>query len=394
MTDSSFPLTKHQTYLPPRNKSLIQWDGFLHSRSLSFDMALNSDPAYQPKPTPFLQESLINHRNFLMRTKLHMDTEVFLLSVNTHTNGPGHPESPERLFTLESLFRRLAQTGLTILCNSENSRSVEDVDSFFRIYEKVHSRDYLSTLLSRKVPPGTVIPLDPDTGLSNGSREAIMACGASLNALLQHRQANGGNYFLAERPPGHHALRDRAMGFCLVNHTAALAQNIHQTDPDSRVAVLDFDVHHGNGTEDSLRGLDRCLFISTHQYPFYPGTGSDKNNRREADGGGLLNLPLPEGIDDEDYRTVLKEKILPRLENFRPTDLIVSAGFDGHRDDPLGGWLLTEEIYLDIGRSLLSLECRFIASILEGGYNLTALSCSVEAYLNGIRRPSQVSRRY
>lgn len=221
-----------------------------------------------------------------------------------------------------------------------------------------------------------------------------MTCGESVDFLLHRRLANGGIYFLAERPPGHHALRDRAMGFCLVNHTAALAQNILQTDPDSRVAVLDFDVHHGNGTEDSLRGLDRCLFISTHQYPFYPGTGSEKSNQSDADGAGVLNLPLPEGTDDEDYRKVLKEKIMPRLEKFRPTDLLVSAGFDGHRDDPLGGWLLTEEIYSDIGRSLLSVECRFIASVLEGGYNLTALSRSVEAYLSGIGRPSQAPRSY
>ncbi len=322
-----------------------------------------------------------------------MDTEI-LLSANTHSNGPRHPESPDRLDTLRTLFLRLSHTGPIKLSIFTDSKTNKQEDSFFRIYEKVHSREYLSSLLLRQIPPGTTIPLDPDTGLSRGSREAVMTCGESVDFLLHRRLANGGIYFLAERPPGHHALRDRAMGFCLVNHTAALAQNILQTDPDSRVAVLDFDVHHGNGTEDSLRGLDRCLFISTHQYPFYPGTGSEKSNQSDADGAGVLNLPLPEGTDDEDYRKVLKEKIMPRLEKFRPTDLLVSAGFDGHRDDPLGGWLLTEEIYSDIGRSLLSVECRFIASVLEGGYNLTALSRSVEAYLSGIGRPSQAPRSY
>ena len=323
-----------------------------------------------------------------------MKPEISLLPINTHTNGPGHPESPNRLTTLETLFHRLAQEGVIRFSDAVGDPEKTDIDVFFPIYEGVHSRDYLSSLFLQKVPAGRVIRLDADTGFSDGSREAIIACAKSVASLLRHRETGGGIHFLAERPPGHHALRDRAMGFCLVNHTAALVQNIHRTDPDARLAVLDFDVHHGNGTEECLQGLDRSLFISTHQYPFYPGTGSGQNNRNDPDSGGILDIPLPEGTDDEDYRIVLRENILPRLEKFRPTDLIVSAGFDGHRDDPLGGWLLTEEIFSEIGQSLLSFECRFIASVLEGGYNLAALSRSVEAYLSGIGRPSQIPRSY
>ena len=313
-----------------------------------------------------------------------MKTKVSILPTNMHMNGPGHPESPKRLSTLEALFHKLAREGRIQLSDTAGDTPEDGLDCVFRIYQETHSREYITSLLFREVPTGTVVRLDPDTGFSEGSRKAIIACAKAVETLLQHRKTAGGIHFLAQRPPGHHALRDRSMGFCLVNHAGALVRNILQMDLDARLAVLDFDVHNGNGTEATLRDLNRCLFISTHQYPFYPGTGSGKDNRIDSDGGGILDLPLPEGTDDDDYRHVLREKILPRLEAFRPTDMILSAGFDGHRDDPLGGWLLTEEIFMEIGQSLPPLGCRFIASVLEGGYNSRALSRSVEAYLTGI----------
>ncbi len=305
---------------------------------------------------------------------------IFFLPGEGHSNGPGHPEGLRRLNTLDHLFRRLAAEGKVTLSDQWK----EDPESFFRVYEGPHLQQYLEGLLSFPFPSGGIARLDPDTGFSLGSLSAIQATASAISTLLQSRQQAGGLYFLAERPPGHHALSGRAMGFCIVNHTAAIAWNILRQDPEARVAVLDFDVHHGNGTEEILRGRDRFLFISTHQYPFYPGTGSGRDNSDRPRGEGILDIPLAEGTDDSAYHKILREQVLPRLERFRPTDLVVSAGFDAHREDPLGGLLLTEETYHVIGNSIRKLDCRFIASVLEGGYNLEALSRSVEAYLNGI----------
>ncbi|MHB1285757.1 MAG: histone deacetylase family protein [Leptospirales bacterium] len=297
-----------------------------------------------------------------------------------HSNGHSHPESPERLQSLSNLFFRLQSRGTISMSSVFAGKDLTP-------YNGPHLRSYLDMLASIDNPPESPRRLDPDTGFSTTTMTSILSTAATLELLLSSYQSGGGCFFLAERPPGHHALSDRAMGFCIVNHVATLAWHILRTNPESRVAILDFDVHHGNGTEAILRSQDRLLFISTHQYPFYPGTGSGRENTIRKKGEGILDIPLAEGTDDQQYRTVLNELVFPRLEQFRPSVLIVSAGFDAHRDDPLGGLLLTEETYHDIGRRLLTLECPFIASVLEGGYNLSALSSSTEAYLQGLNGP-------
>lgn len=294
-----------------------------------------------------------------------------------HRNGPSHPESPERLQTLSDLFSRLESSGMITLSSVAPAKNL-------RLYDGPHHATYLEILLELNRSANFPYRLDPDTAFSASSMAAILSTASALDFLIEAQLRGGGNFFLAERPPGHHALPDRAMGFCLVNHTATLAWHIHRSNPESRIAVLDFDVHHGNGTEAILRDQSRTLFISTHQYPFYPGTGSGKENTNRGRGEGILDIPLEEGTKDKEYRSVLLNTVFPRLEQFRPTHLIVSAGFDSHRDDPLGGLLLTEEIYQETGKRILALGCPFIASILEGGYNLSALSRSVEAYLRGL----------
>ncbi|MHB8422708.1 MAG: histone deacetylase family protein [Leptospirales bacterium] len=294
-----------------------------------------------------------------------------------HDNGHSHPESPERLQTLSSLFSRLESSGRITLSSISPAKDLN-------LYEGPHHRAYLDILAKLNASSGFPYRLDPDTSFSASSMAAILSTASALEFLMEAQQGEGGIFFLAERPPGHHALPDRAMGFCLVNHAAALAWHINRSNPESRIAVLDFDVHHGNGTEAILRHQPRTLFISTHQYPFYPGTGSGAENSDRGRGEGILDIPLEEGTDDKTYRKFLLDSVLPRMERFRPTHIIVSAGFDAHRDDPLGGLLLTEEIYLEIGKRLLTFGCPFIASVLEGGYNLRALSRSVEAYLQGL----------
>ncbi len=304
-----------------------------------------------------------------------------------HTNGPSHPESPERLQTLSTLFSRLASEGTVSLSSIPAGKDLS-------LYDGPHHRSYLDMLASLNDSPRSPRRLDPDTAFSSATMTAILSTASALSLLIEACRNEGGNFFLAERPPGHHALPDRAMGFCIVNHAAALAWHLHRLHPESRIAVLDFDVHHGNGTEAILRGLGQILFISTHQYPFYPGTGSGRENTDGRKGEGILDIPLQEGTDDDWYRTILDETVFPRLERFRPTFLIVSAGFDAHREDPLGGLLLTEEIYHEIGERLCTLGCPFIASVLEGGYNLSALSRSVEAYLRGLNGPDSSLSRF
>lgn len=293
-----------------------------------------------------------------------------------HTNGPWHPESPERQMALEALFERMERKG---------EIAVEPIAPTGEIgfYEGPHEASYLRLLSEVVADPANPARLDPDTGVSRASISALRASAAALSKILAAYEGGRGLFFLCERPPGHHALPDRAMGFCLVNHVATLAWKIHSADPDARIAIFDFDVHHGNGTEAIARRIPGTLFISTHQYPFYPGSGSGRDNRDGPAGEGILDIPLSAGTGDQAYMDIFHQTVVPRIERFKPTVLLVSAGFDAHKDDPLGGLALTEETYHALGETLGRIGPRFVASVLEGGYNLSALERSVKAYLQG-----------
>jgi acetoin utilization deacetylase AcuC-like enzyme len=293
-----------------------------------------------------------------------------------HTNGHGHPESPERQKALETLFENMGHRGEISFQSIAPSGEID-------FYEGPHTPAYLRLLSENTSDPDFPSRLDPDTGLSRASLPAIRASAAALSKLVSAYRNGGGRFFVSERPPGHHALPDRAMGFCLVNHIATLAWRIRSSDPDARIAIFDFDVHHGNGTEAMMRDIPGILFISTHQYPFYPGSGSGGENRSGPSAEGILDIPLPEGTGDKKYMEIFHQAVVPRIERFKPTALLVSAGFDAHKDDPLGGLALTEETYNAIGQTLAGMGPEFIASVLEGGYNLSALVRSVEAYLQG-----------
>jgi acetoin utilization deacetylase AcuC-like enzyme len=213
--------------------------------------------------------------------------------------------------------------------------------------------------------------LDLDTVASETSYEAaLLSAGAAIEAVR-----SGG--FAIARPPGHHALRSRAMGFCLFNNVAIAARHAQAELDVERVAIVDWDVHHGNGTEDIFRDDPSVFFASLHQWPFYPGTGGPGEL-----GETLLNVPLPAGSTDEDYLRVFDELVAPAVIAFEPDLVLVSAGFDAHEEDPLAGMLVTEEGFRELARRSASLAPR-VAAILEGGYNLETLPGLVNAALEG-----------
>jgi len=192
------------------------------------------------------------------------------------------------------------------------------------------------------------------------------------------------------RPPGHHALRNRAMGFCLFNTMAIAAEYVQRTHGAKKVLIMDWDVHHGNGTQDAFYADPSVLFISTHQYPFYPGTGAINEVGAGAGAGFTLNIPLPAGSADAEYLQVFRDIVVPAAQRFRPDWILVSAGFDPHRRDPLGGMGVTEPGFAAMARSLIELANKFaggrIGFLLEGGYDLAGLKTSVAAVLDAMQQ--------
>jgi acetoin utilization deacetylase AcuC-like enzyme len=191
--------------------------------------------------------------------------------------------------------------------------------------------------------------------------------------------------FCAIRPPGHHAERDQAMGFCLFNNAAVGARYAQRRRGVGRVAILDWDVHHGNGTQHLFEDDPSVLYISLHQYPFYPGTGAAAERGRGEGEGLTVNIPLPAGTGEDEYRSAFVERVVPALREYAPGLLIISAGFDAHRDDPLADMRLTDTSYREL--TLLVAGIAPLVSVLEGGYNLAALSVSVGEHLRALMEP-------
>ncbi|MBI4865654.1 MAG: histone deacetylase [Candidatus Wallbacteria bacterium] len=303
-----------------------------------------------------------------------METIAFYYSPKflEHHPGRGHPEESDRL---QAVLARLPELPLTRIEPEPVPRSQ---------LLAVHSEAHLAGLEAVHARGGGA--LDPDTAMSAGSwPAALLAAGAAAQAVeLVLSHAGPRRAFCAVRPPGHHATRERAMGFCLLNNVAVAAARA-LTLGLSRVAIVDFDVHHGNGTQEIFYEEGRVLYVSTHQYPYYPGTGAARETGLGAGAGKTLNLPLPAGAADAAYREVLANALLPALEAFAPELLLLSAGFDAHEADPLGGLALTTSMFGELTRALVGVAERYAAgavvSCLEGGYDRPALGACVAAHL-------------
>ena len=293
-----------------------------------------------------------------------------------HIAGPGHPESPARL---EAIQHALDQSGLSQdlvhLVLEEASR--ESIQS-------VHDLAYIQ-LVERTSRSGGG-QLDPDTRAGSGSdRAARLASGGILQAVDLVMQQQWKNAFVAARPPGHHAERDRAMGFCLYNHVAIAASHLRRVHGLERVAILDWDVHHGNGTQHIFEHDPNVFYASLHQFPHYPGTGAATERGIGAGIDATLNCPMASGSGDLEWLRVFEDRVLPALRNFNPQFLLVSAGFDAHREDPLANCNLSTEGFRALTRGALDLaaDCAGgrLVSLLEGGYDLSALAESSLAHL-------------
>jgi acetoin utilization deacetylase AcuC-like enzyme len=251
---------------------------------------------------------------------------------------------------------------------------------------KVHTATHLNFVREMCEQGDTVLDREGDTQVCRESYVvALLAVGGVLAATDALMSGKAKNAYCAVRPPGHHAKSSRPMGFCLFNNVAVGARYAQEKYRLKRVAIIDWDVHHGNGTQEIFYEDPSVLYISTHQYPFYPGTGAAEERGAGKGKGFTLNIPLRAETDGEDYVKLFKEKVLPALEDFKPNFLFISAGFDAHKDDPLAGLLLDESTYAEITRMLVGVAEKLcdgrIVSVLEGGYDLQALPRCVEAHL-------------
>ena len=298
-------------------------------------------------------------------------------SSEEHDMGPGHPERPDRIRAVQ---QALEADRFNSLEHREAPRAT--VDQIAR----VHDRDYVTKLLDA-VPDEGRFQIDPDTAMCPESGEAALrASGAIVAAIDAIAAGETNSAFCAVRPPGHHAEPSRGMGFCLFNNVAIGVEHARKAHNMERVAVVDFDVHHGNGTQAAFWSEPNVLFASSHQYPFYPGTGAED----ETGVGNVFNVPLADGAGSVLFRRGMERVVLPALEEFDPDLIVVSAGFDGHARDPLANIRLEERDFEWITGKLVDIAGEFcdgkIVSSLEGGYDLDSLSSSVTAHLSALMR--------
>jgi acetoin utilization deacetylase AcuC-like enzyme len=305
-----------------------------------------------------------------MKTGFHID-EIYL----RHHTPDGHPERVARMEALLELSRRSPEMGVTPV-QARRRATVEELSL-------AHTPEYVETIASTA---GRSFMLDADTTTSPESYEVACHAAGSLLALVDAVVAGElDNAFAAVRPPGHHAERERAMGFCLFNNIAIAAAHAISRHRFERVLVVDWDVHHGNGTQEIFWNDGRVLFVSLHQFPFYPGTGGAEEVGEGEGRGRTVNIPMSAGFGNVEYTAAFERVVAPIASAFDPQLVLVSAGFDAHASDPLGGMRVTEQGFASMADTMLSIAREHaggkLVAVLEGGYDVDALSKSVETVL-------------
>ncbi len=292
-----------------------------------------------------------------------------------HNTGEGHPEKIDRVTAVIENFKKLDNKNLVWKKPSNFEQS---------ILIKTHTKDYIKQV-NLSFPQSGLKFLDGDTVVSPGSKDATKdAVGSIISAIDGVEKKEFKNAFCCVRPPGHHAEKEKAMGFCIFNNVAVGANYLIEKYKYKKIAIIDFDVHHGNGTQDIFYNDKNVLYISTHQYPYYPGSGSEKENGKY---NNVLNIPLEAGTTGNEYLNAF-EKVLDKLNEFKPEFLLFSAGFDAHIDDPLAQLRLSSEDFYKITKRTLEVSKPFcngnIVSILEGGYDLKALQESTKRHVDAL----------
>ncbi|MBU1006149.1 MAG: histone deacetylase [Candidatus Omnitrophica bacterium] len=293
-----------------------------------------------------------------------------------HDTGPHHPERPSRL---KAIFRKLNKTGLM-----DKLMVVEPDVAMESDIAMVHSPGYINSVKDTCIAGGG--KLDADTVASKDSYiAALFAAGGVMKAIDLVCGGNADNAFCAVRPPGHHAGHCRAMGFCLFNNVAIGARYVQKKYNIKRVLIIDWDAHHGNGTEEIFYEDPSVFYVSLHQYPHYPGTGSSEYRGKEKGKGYNLNIPMSAGSGDSEYMKVFRDMVIPMAKDFKPEFILISAGFDGHENDPLSSTNLTEKGYGKMTELVKDIAVAYakgrVVSVLEGGYNLLSLADSVNTHI-------------
>jgi len=303
-------------------------------------------------------------------------TCIFTADSSTqHDTGPGHPECPERIPSIINGLKRIQSKNLIW----------KEVGSFDEKYIKLtHSEKYLEKI-NQSFPKEGLDFLDGDTIVSKGSKKAAYdAVSSIINAIDAVMNKEFNNAFCVVRPPGHHAEKEQAMGFCIFNNVAVGTTYLLEKYKLNKVAIIDFDVHHGNGTQDIFYNEKKVLYISSHQFPFYPGTGSEDETGKYDN---ILNIPLKAGTGSKEFFNSYK-KVYEKLSEFKPEFILLSAGFDAHKHDPLANINLESKDYYTLTKEIMKIAKQIceskIVSILEGGYNLAAIQESAKYHVEAL----------